>query len=377
MQYRTMKKLGVSVSALGFGCMRFPTVGTSGTVDEEAAIAMLHHAMDSGVNYLDTAYIYHNGESEKILGRAIQGYDREKLFLATKLPLWEVHQAADIDRIFNQQLERLQQKRIDFYLLHCLGTENWKTMQALGIKDWIARKKAQGAIRFIGFSFHESLDSFKGLVDTFDQCDFCQIQYNYMNEQHQAGTAGLAYAAAAGLPVVIMEPLLGGRLARLPADATAAFDSFPVKRSAAEWALQWLWNKPAVSLVLSGMSSMEQVTQNLTSAAKAAVNSLSAAELAAVENVRTILERRKSIPCTKCGYCMPCPNGVEIPRNFELYNEGICYDDFAAMRWPYNHELKAAQQAANCIACRVCEEKCPQQIKISALMPGVHTALKE
>lgn len=375
MQYRTFGKIDWRPSALGFGCMRLPVVNNdSGAIDEREAGRMVRHAIDQGLNYLDTAYPYHLQNSERFVGRVLQGGYRDKVALATKMPVWMVNERADFDRLLDEQLAKLQTDHIDFYLLHSLSSERWPGVRDLGVREWLLQARAGGRIGHIGFSFHDTLDVFRGIVDDFDAWDFCQIQYNYIDIENQAGTEGLKYAAARGLGVVVMEPLLGGRLVNPPQPIQAIWDESAVKRSAADWALQWLWNQPEVSLVLSGMSTMQQVEENLASAQQARVGQLGAADLALVERARAKYQELCPVPCTHCDYCQPCPNQVNIPRIFELYNQAAMYNMLPQSRDRYE-KMPMEMRADMCIACQECEEKCPQHILISELMPVVHEVL--
>jgi predicted aldo/keto reductase-like oxidoreductase len=378
MQYRKFGKLDWDASVLGFGCMRLPTLGTSAEIDEPEATRMVHHAIDQGVNYIDTAYPYHGGQSELFVGRVLKaGNYREQVRLATKLPCWAVKTTQDFDRLLNEQLEKLQTSYIDFYLLHALGKERWHQMRDLDVLTWADQAIARGRIRHLGFSFHDDYDAFQEIVDATDQWTFCQIQYNYMDIENQAGTRGLKYAADKGLAVVIMEPLLGGRLVNPPEPVQNLWDAAPVRRSPADWALQWLWNQPEVSVVLSGMSEMAHVEGNLASAATAGVGTLTDADIARVDEVRELYRSLYPIPCTKCQYCLPCANGVNIPRVFELFNDGFAYGNLDHSRAGYNNWLPQAEQASECLSCFECESVCPQNIPISEWMPVVHSVLGE
>jgi predicted aldo/keto reductase-like oxidoreductase len=378
MQYRKFGKLDWEASALGFGCMRFPTKGgDSANIDEPEAIRMLHYAIDHGVNYLDTAYPYHGGHSERLVGRALKGGYREKVKLATKFPCWLVKTAGDFDRYLAEQLEKLQTDHIDFYLLHGLGQERWSHMRSLDVLTSAEKAMADGRIGHLGFSFHDKFEVFKEIIDGYDKWTFCQIQYNYMDVEEQAGTQGLEYAASRGLAVVIMEPLLGGRLASPPQPVRELWSRAARQRTPADWALQWLWNQPEVSVVLSGMTTMEQVKGNVASADVSRVAALTEAELALVRQVRARYMDLCPIPCTKCEYCMPCPNGVSIPRNFEIYNGGAMYDNPAWARMEYKRWLAEDARASACLQCLECEELCPQGIPISEWMPRVHRVLGE
>ena len=378
MQYRNFGKLDWKVSALGFGCMRFPTTDgdrLSPNIIEAEAIGMVRHAIDNGVNYLDTAYPYHSGQSEVLVGKALQDGYREQVKLATKLPVWMVKSPADLDKLLAEQLQRLQTDHIDFYLLHALNKHRWRDIV---LKHDLLAKAAEavadGRIRHLGFSFHDDYAGFEEIVNGSEMWSFCQIQYNYMDIENQAGTRGLRLAAAKGLAVVAMEPLLGGRLVDPPKDICEAMAGFPVRRSPAEWALEWLWDQPEVSVVLSGMSAMEQVDENLRIADSARVGAFTAPEHELIAGVREKYKARTVVPCTRCGYCMPCPNGVDIPGNFDFFNYAHLFDDVKGARFRYSVFLPEEHRSSACIECHECEEKCPQKIEISEWMPKV-TAL--
>ncbi len=376
MQYRPFGKLDWKVSALGFGCMRLPIIdGKPGNIDQEKTTEMIRTAIEGGVNYFDTAYVYHDQQSEAALGKALQGGYRERVKVATKSPIWLINEVVDFDRMLDEQLKRLQIDAIDFYLLHALDSGSWPKVQKM---ELIKRSEAaikDGRIRHIGFSFHDNLDLFKQIVDAYDAWDFCQIQYNYMDIDFQAGTEGLKYAADKGLAVVIMESLRGGKLAADLPSTRPLWDSASKKRSPAEWALQWLWNQPEVSTTLSGMSTLEQVKENLVSANQSGVGSLMADELALIDRAREVINSLSPIPCTKCEYCMPCPNGVNIPYNFDIYNQAAMFNDLGQSRFMYNNWVAQDQKAVNCIQCDECLSKCPQHIPISTWMPVVEEVL--
>jgi len=374
MKYRRFGRLDWQVSALGFGAMRLPTIGGDhNKIDEVEAIKMLRYAIDHGVNYIDTAYPYHGGNSEVVVGKALGGGYRDKVKLATKMPTWMVNSQDDMVKYLDEQLKRLQTDHVDFYLLHGLNKERWAKMRELGALDWAERAIDGGKVRHLGFSFHDDLETFRGIIDGYGGWTLCQIQYNFENEELQAGTKGLEYAADKGLAVVIMEPLLGGYLVNPPVEVQGVWDSD--KRNPVDMALQWLWNKPAVSVVLSGMSAMEQVQQNVESASASGVGSLKEEDLSLVRRVHDKYAEIRPIPCTKCEYCMPCPNGVNIPRNFELYNQGIAYNKMDKSRRAYERHMPENERASACKGCRTCEEKCPQGIAISEWMPRVHNEL--
>lgn len=376
MQYRKFGKLDWQTSALGFGCMRLPTLdGKSGNIDQVKTDEMIHTAIEAGVNYFDTAYVYHDQMSEVALGKSLQGGYRERVKIATKSPIWLIKESADFDRLLDEQLKRLQTDTIDFYLLHALNRESWEKIQKLDLLRRAEAAKADGRIRYIGFSFHDNLETFKQIVDGYDAWDFCQIQYNYMDTTVQAGTEGLQYAASKGLAIIIMEPLLGGKLALdLPA-TRPLWESAAQKRKPADWALQWLWNQPEVSLVLSGMSTLEQVQENIRSANVSGTGVLSAADVELVARVCDVVNGLGPIPCTRCEYCLPCPNGVNIPRNFDVYNRIAMYDALDDCRNEYTRWIPDDEKAAVCIQCDECLPKCPQQIQISAWLPAVEEVL--
>ncbi len=385
MLYRKLGKTGCDVSVLGFGCMRFPIVGGTGAVDlfdpskpidEMAAREMIHYAIEHGINYFDTAYPYHGGQSEVFLGKHLKPY-RKKVLLATKLPTWLVQGRQDFERFLGEQLERLETDYVDFYLLHGLNRQSWASMKELGALDFLNRAMADGRIRYAGFSFHDDVKIFKEIVDNYDWA-MCQIQYNYFDEYYQAGKEGLSYAASKGAGVVIMEPLRGGKLTdRIPEQIQTLWDSAPVKRTPAEWALQWVWNHGEVSTALSGMSSMAQLIENIRIAEDAGAGKLSGAELQVVAEVCGVYRNMLRIGCTGCAYCVPCPNGVNIPLNFSLYNDCFMFKDEDINFMLYNHMLTPEQKASNCAECGECEEHCPQQIKIPEELKKVHAKLAQ
>ncbi len=377
MNYRPFGKQDWQVSALGFGCMRLPVInGDDKAIDIDEATRMVRHAIDQGVNYIDTAYSYHGGKSEGFVGATLKGGYRQKVRLATKMPTWLIGTNADFDLYLNRQLKRLKTDAIDFYLLHALSSQRWEKIRSLGVREWAQKAIASGRIRAIGFSFHDTLPVFKQIIDENDQWDFCQIQYNYLDTHRQAGIDGLHYAASKGLAVVIMEPLLGGKLASPPEPVAEVFRSADPQRTPADWALQWLWDQPEVSVVLSGMSTFEQVDQNLSSASRSKPGRMTASQLGVINQARTTFENLGVIPCTKCQYCQPCPNGVLIPQIFELFNSGVVAQQMWMSHVLYN-KFESTGRATSCIDCGECEEKCPQAIPISDWMPYLHKILSE
>jgi len=369
MLYRTHPRISFQPSALGFGCMRLPIVGGDfGHIDEDKAVAMIRHAIDSGVNYLDTAWPYHRGTSEGLVAKALAGGYRERVKIADKLPVWEkIESWADADRIFEEQLRRLNTDHIDFYMLHGLGAYTWKKSQDLKLMQWAQQKKDAGQIGHLGFSFHDDLSVFKEIVDAW-QWDFCQIQYNYMDTDYQAGTEGLRYAYQRGLAVIIMEPLRGGDLVRnLPPDVQALLGAAPVKRSPAEWSLRWLLSQKEVWLVLSGMNKMEDVDDNLAIASNAPVGCMSADDNELLRRAVELFRQRKPVGCTGCRYCMPCPQGIDIPEMLGMLNEWRMFENTDKMRFAVGW-MRPTNHPDLCTACGQCMEKCPQHADIPALM---------
>ncbi len=380
MHYRRFGKLDWNASMLGFGCMRLPTLDRlpiSENIDEPETIRMIRTAIDRGVNYVDTAYPYHNGKSEVVLGKALKDGYREKVKLATKSPVWMLNQAEDFDRYLAEQMGRLDTEHIDFYLFHALTRARWDGVLKLGLLGRAEAARRDGRIGHIGFSFHDHREVFTDIVDGYDGWALCQVQYNYMDTENQAGTAGVKYAASKGLAVVVMEPLLGGRLANPPDPIRRIFDGFERKRTPADWALDWIWNQPEVSVVLSGMSAYGQMEQNVRAADAFRAGSWSAEDDKLIERVRQAYVERTPIPCTNCGYCLPCASGVNIPRNFELYNGAFIHEEPTSSRYLYARLMTEAERANACTACGACEEKCPQGISIREWLPKVHAVLGE
>lgn len=366
MLYRKMKRSNLTLSVLGFGCMRLP-VRKDCTIDEPVATTMIRYAIDEGVNYVDTAYPYHQGQSEPFVGRALQDGYREKVHLATKLPSWLINSRGDMDRYLDEQLDRLQTDRIDFYLVHGLNRPFWDNLSSLGITDFLDDAIADGRIRYAGFSFHDELPLFREIVDAYDWT-FSQIQYNFMDEENQAGTGGLLYAAEKGLDVMVMEPIRGGMLATDVPEIRKIWDRAEVRRSPAEWALRWVWNHPEVTVVLSGMSTMKQVLENIRFAGDGRPDSLTLEEEALFYEVTEEYRARIIIPCTECGYCSPCDAGVDIPSCFEAYNLAKMYNAPEQAKTNYimatGGSFGPPSHASLCEECGKCEEQCPQKIRI-------------
>lgn len=364
MKYRKLGKTGEEVSILGFGCMRFPQQGEK--IDEEKSLEMIRYAIDKGVNYIDTAYPYHNGDSEIFLGKALKDGYREKIKLATKLPSWAVNTRADMDKFINEQLKKLQTKQIDFYLIHSLNKEDYSRLKENGLFDFIKKIKEQKLVKYVGFSFHDTLDVFKYIIDDYEW-DFVQIQYNYIDEKYQAGTEGLLYAHNKGLGVIIMEPLRGGSLVNnLSDEIKSIINNSPVKKSAVEWAFKFLYDKEEISVVLSGMSSLEQVIDNIKAVdSQGEANSMTKIEKQVIEDLSKEFKSKIKVNCTGCKYCLPCPKGVQIPLCFELLNSSSMFNDIKKAKDMYNGFLVSeGSDASNCVECGACEQKCPQHINI-------------
>lgn len=360
---REMGKTGEKVSALGFGCMRLPTRDDQ-SIDVDEATRMLRFAIDNGVDYVDTAWGYHNGQSEPFVGSALQDGYRDKVNLATKLPSWLIKSREDMDYYLNEQLRRLRTDVIDFYLIHALNRRYWKNLKEHDIFEFMDSALASGRIRHIGFSFHDTLDVFKEIIDSYGW-EFCQIQYNFVDTEHQAGLEGLKYAAGKGIGVAVMEPLRGGKLAtNVRDDILSIWNSSGIDRTPAAWALRWVWNDPDVGVVLSGMSTMDQVRENIETAREASPYSMSSSELAIVDKVREEYKKRIKVSCTGCSYCMPCPTGVAIPTCFDFFNDAYMFDSIEDHKKAYLRSVKKENRASLCVECGRCEELCPQNIPI-------------
>jgi predicted aldo/keto reductase-like oxidoreductase len=389
MKYRKFGSTGFKVSALGLGCMRLPTKKLiSLQVNMPKSIQLIKSAVDKGINYLDTAWPYHLGASEKILGIALQGSYREKVHLVTKSPLFLVNKAEDFDKFLNKQLKKLQTDYIDTYLFHSMNRSGLEKLKKYHLIDKMIEAKKEGKIKYIGFSFHDTLPVFKEVVD-FYPWDVVQIQYNYMDTAIQATTEGLKYAAGKGMAVVIMEPLKGGRLANPPAEAWEVMERSKIKRSPVDWALQYLWNLPEVSVVLSGMGNLQMLNENCASADRSGVDSLHEEDLNIINDLIKIYRKKILVPCTSCKYCLPCPSGVNIPQNFALLNN-LALERSNVRKWlnkrDYRkmanspkelNQTKSNGNASLCVNCGICLEKCPQEINIPNELKNVHLILKK
>ncbi|MGD9127259.1 MAG: aldo/keto reductase, partial [Planctomycetia bacterium] len=376
MQYRTVPKTGDQLSTLGFGCMRLPS-GRLGRVNIQESHRLIHEAIDLGVNYFDTAWFYHAGRSESVLGEAIQGHHREKIYLATKLPQHLIHTREQMDRTLNQQLDGLKTETIDYYLIHALPTlARWEELERLGIREFIESAKQAGKIRHVGFSFHGNSVEFLKLVDVYPW-DVCLVQYNYLDTHTQGGTTGIQYASSQDIGVLVMEPLRGGLLAnQLPAKAKALLAAHSSQRSPAAWGLRWLWDQKEITMVLSGLNQSDHLREDVAVAEVTTPGVMSSEEKDLIEQVKEIFEKRIKVPCTACGYCMPCPEGVNIPGCFMHYNSGHLLHKRLYARGTYlaMHDLFPATQptlASQCTNCGRCEELCPQHIEIRKELENV------
>ena len=364
MKYRTMGKLGIQTSAFGLGCMRFNGAASGDSIiDEQKAISLIRQAIDGGVTYIDTAYVYLDRTSEIVLGKALEDGYRDKVTIATKMPSEYVHNRKEMEDLLESELKKLRTDHVDFYLMHGIDKEKWEYFKSIGAPEFFDDMKKAGKIRYKCFSFHAPYDEFEYILNDWDW-DMVQIQYNFMNTEYQAGTKGLELAGSKGIPVVIMEGLLGGKLAKAPANVQALYDAFPVQRTPVEWAFRWLCNHPEVSVVLSGCNEPEQVTENLRIFDTVDTGIMSSEEMQLIDNVRDAYNSRIKIGCTGCRYCMPCPNGVDIPGVFSVWNNTSLYETKPSEEWDMQMIRSNGTGADNCVACGACEAACPQHLGI-------------
>lgn len=369
MKYRTFLKTGEKISLLGFGTMRLPIVNDDfSKIDEEEAIHMIRTSIDRGVNYVDTAYTYHDGFCEVAVGKALKDGYREKVLLADKLPLWLAKTEEDLERIFQEQLEKLDVDCIDMYLIHNITGSVWKRVQKYNAIDFLEKKRSEGRIKHIGFSFHDDFDLFKEVLEAYPW-DFCQIQLNYMDQEFQAGVKGLKLAGSMGIPVIIMEPLKGGKLTDvLPQSIRDFWNQSDVKRTPAEWALRWVADFPEVLTILSGMTCMEHVDENIRILSEADPNSLTQTEQEIIQNVADEYNKLIRYSCTGCQYCMPCPLKINIPDIIGRYNDWFVYEGNEKIMQDFRTWVNPKAMPSVCIACKACEGHCPQHLPVSEIM---------
>lgn len=379
MKYKTLGITKEKVSILGMGCMRLPTrdnTPMSPNIDEIHTSKMIEYAIENGVNYFDTAYPYHSGNSEIIIGNILKNYQRNSFFLATKSPVWLINSKGDFSKFLYEQLNKLKTDYIDFYLLHSLDNNRWnnRILKHDVLKE-LEDAKQKGLIKHLGFSFHDSFNTFKHIIDSYDKWEFCQIQYNYMDIENQATYKGVEYAFKNNLGIIIMEPLRGGRLANPPENAKSLIENYKLKLSPVEWSMKWLWSHKEISIVLSGVSNLEQLKNHIDFINNTSDFSFSKDDSSFIEELRKSFLNRIKIDCSKCNYCLPCPNGINIPRNFELYNDVFIYENPIPPRITYQRFMLDTEKASNCIECKECESKCPQKLEICDLLKIVDKEL--
>lgn len=380
MKYRKIPKLGIEVSAFGVGCMRFPMKkledGTE-VVNEDISTPIIRHAIESGVNYFDTAYVYSGGKKNEIaLGHALKDGYRDRVYIATKLPGSKCGSYEEMEATLNESLENLGTDHIDFYLMHALNGGKWRNAVEKGAIDLLNKAKADGRIKYACFSFHGNADEFIEIIDSYDW-DMCQIQMNFMDINNQATLEGMRYAGKKGIPVVIMEGLRGGKLANAPDNVQALYDSFPVKRSSVEWAFRWLCNNPEIATVLSGVTSIEQCKDNIRIFEDCEVGCMTSEEEELIAKVRDAYNSRTKVGCTGCRYCMPCPNGVDIPRIFSTWNDAFLWGEKLSGNGGYKHIINDGSDASKCVGCGACEGECPQQLGIIDFLKQADSEMRE
>ncbi|MBQ4640596.1 MAG: aldo/keto reductase [Clostridia bacterium] len=378
MQYVPFGKHGFDVSRLGMGCMRLPTMEKDGkrVIDREKAIEMIRYGIDQGINYVDTAYGYHDGESEVVAGLALKDGYREKVTLTTKLPVWLVKEEKDMNRLLDEQLKKLDVPYLDFYILHALNKDRMEQMRALNYKNFLKEALADGRIRHTGFSFHDGKEAFLDILHDYDNWGMAQIQFNYLDDDKQATEDGLIAAGKAGVPIVIMEPLRGGALANPPQDVKALMEGHEKKKSAVEWAFSYIADYAEVATILSGMSNMQQLQENLKVFENLTVGGLTEGDKAFIRELKKAYLARIPIGCTGCRYCVPCPNNVRIPDVFHAYNENTMLGQEWKWSWNYRNMVESGSDASKCVSCGACEGQCPQGLPIIDLLKRIDTEYK-
>lgn len=375
MIYRKFGNTGLENSVIGLGTMRLPVIDNDDKkIDEDKAINLIRHAIDKGINYIDTAYPYHGGHSEIVVGKALLDGYRERVTLVTKLPSWLITEYDDFEKYLDEQLEKLQTDHIDVYLLHALNKGYWDNYKKHRVFEFLDYIKKSGKVKHVGFSFHDEKDVFMDIVQSYDW-DVCMIQMNYMDVNYQATLEGLKKAGELNIPVIIMEPLKGGLLVSTPESIRDIWNTSDLDRNAAYWSFKWLLNQREVVTVLSGMGSISQVDENIAYANEFKVNSLGDNDLAMFDKVKKAYEDRVKISCTDCKYCMPCPAGVNIPKVFKVVNEGFIFENIESSRMKYKMFFSEGEKGSSCVGCKVCEAKCPQHIQIASEIKKSHELL--
>lgn len=378
MQYRTIGRREEKVSLFGMGCMRLPLIDNNDPTafDRDQVIRMVHRAIDGGVNYFDTAYVYHGEASEAMLGDALADGKRKLVNVATKLPVWKVEKYEDMERFLDVQLKRLNTDVIDFYLLHALHKEAWEKVYNLGVLDFLDKMVEKGKIRKPCFSFHDEYEVFTSIIDAYPRWEMAQIQLNYLDDKYQAGLKGMRYAAERGIDTVVMEPLRGGRLAaNIPQSIQGIWDRANIGRSPVEMAFRWIYNLPEVKVILSGVSNMEQLEDNIRIFQNAEANSMSDAEQKLIAEVKAAYESRIKAGCTGCEYCMPCPSNVNIPHLLSIWNDASIFEDVQNGKQRYAQQVKEGRDSSQCVECGACEAVCPQHLKIIDLLKELEADL--
>ena len=375
MEYRKWSKNNITTSLLGLGAMRLPKINLfSNEIDEIKSIKLIRYAIDKGINLIDTAYIYNDCISEEIVGKALSDGYREKVILSTKLPLWLVDQEQDFEILFNEQLKRLGTDYIDLFLFHALNRESLEKLRAINGFQFLDRKIQEGSIKTAGFSFHDDYSFFKELIEAYDW-GACMLQFNFIDQDTQAGIEGIEYATKNKIPIIVMEPLKGGLLCTPPEEVTNIYNNHNPRLNSIAWSFKWIADFSGVKSILSGMSSINMIEENITYFNNCLSEKLTSSDKKMLNIVRNLYKKRSAINCTNCQYCLPCPEGVIIPVNFMIYNDNQIYDAQEVSQNKYNDWLDDTTSALNCTGCKLCEERCPQKIKISDILSDIKTEI--